>query len=182
MTEILSGQIRKTGVRGVDYDIPKGGAASRFPQKRPAGFKKRRKLGSRTSGIQNNWQEAGTLTAKGGISSLRGSSKGQVSLPGMAAERMRRIKEANETRGKGEHFGKHTGFSQVIHPTNVETANRPRVDFGKTDFYSSTGGNPAVPNHRPFNKQAGTYPISPLDSRKMLQDHGALKIAKQHKS
>ena len=122
---------RRSGVRGVDYDIPKGGG---------------------------------------------------VSAPAMAHERQRRLREANETRGKGEHFGKHTGHTQIIHPTNAATSNQPRTDHGKTDFLSSSGGNPAKPNHRPLNRQRGVYPITKLDARAMVSQDGGLKLAKQHKS
>ena len=117
-----------------------------------------------------------------GPGNLRGASKGKISLPSMAAERMRRIKAANETRGKGEHFGKHTGHTQVIAPFNTQAANAPRVDMGRTDFYSSMGGNPAKPNHRPFSRKQGVFPFSHFDARQMMSGDGSLKLAKQHKS
>jgi len=89
-----------------------------------------------------------------------------------------RTRASNETSGMGQHLGKHTGHNQIVHPTNAISANRPRVDLGKTDFLSSMGGNPAQPNHRPHNTQSGTHKIAPRDARAMMANDGRNSIAK----
>ena len=124
----------------------------------------------------------------GGIGNLhreRGGSGNRIQgLSDVAGSRQRdlRTRASNETSGMGAHLGKHTGHTQVIHATNAATANQPRTDHGGTDFLSSSGGNPAVPNHRPHNSQRGTHPIAPIDARAMVSQDGGLKLAKQHKS
>ena len=115
----------------------------------------------------------------------RGGSGNRIQgLSDVAGSRQRdlRTRASNETSGMGAHLGKHTGHTQVIHATNAATANQPRTDHGGTDFLSSSGGNPAVPNHRPHNRQRGTHPIAPIDARAMVSQDGGLKLAKQHKS
>lgn len=115
----------------------------------------------------------------------RGGSGNRIQgLSDVAGSRQRdlRTRASNETSGMGQHLGKHTGHTQVIHATNAATANQPRTDHGGTDFLSSSGGNPAVPNHRPHNRQRGTHPIAPIDARAMVSQDGGLKLAKQHKS
>ena len=80
----------------------------------------------------------------------------QITDVSASQQRQRRDRAPNETRGKGEHFGKTLTHSQIVQPTNATAANRPRVDFGRTRDLSSSGGNPANVNHRPFNRHRGT--------------------------
>ena len=111
----------------------------------------------------------------------RGGSGNRVQgISDVAGSRTRdlRTRASNETSGMGQHLGKHTGHNQIVHPTNAISANRPRVDLGKTDFLSSMGGNPAQPNHRPHNTQSGTHKIAPKDARAMMANDGRNSIAK----
>ena len=118
---------------------------------------------------------------KGAHRRERGGSGNRVQgISDVAGSRTRdlRTRASNETSGMGQHLGKHTGHNQIVHPTNAISANRPRVDLGKTDFLSSMGGNPAQPNHRPHNTQSGTHKIAPKDARAMMANDGRNSIAK----
>jgi len=120
---------------------------------------------------------------KGQVAHLRergGSGNRVQGISDVYGSRQRdlRTRASNETSGMGQHLGKHTGHNQIVHPTNAISANRPRVDLGKTDFLSSMGGNPAQPNHRPHNTQSGTHPISHIDARAMMANDGRNSIAK----
>ena len=112
----------------------------------------------------------------------RGGSGNRVQgISDVAGSRQRdlRTRASNETSGMGQHLGKSTAHSQVIQAVNAETANRTRTDHGKTDFLSSSGGNPSKVNHRhPRSAIAGTHQISPLDARGMIAHDGMNTIAK----
>jgi len=103
-----------------------------------------------------------------------------VSDVGASLQRMRRDRLPNETKGKGEHFGKTLTHSQVVQPTNATAANRPRVDFGRTRFLSGMGGNPANINHRPFNRYRGTTAQSWQGRKEEMVMAGAQSKADQY--
>ena len=103
-----------------------------------------------------------------GISDLAGSRRRDL-----------RTRAPNETSGMGQHFGKTTAHSQVIQAVNAESANRARTDHGKTDFLSSSGGNPSKVSHRhPRSAISGTHQISPHDARGMIANDGMNTLAK----
>ena len=112
----------------------------------------------------------------------RGGSGNRVQgISDLAGSRSRdlRNRRPNETSGMGQHLGKTTAHSQVIQAVNAETANRARTDHGKTDFMSSSGGNPSKVNHRHTRSAiSGTHQISPLDARGMIANDGINTIAK----
>jgi hypothetical protein len=109
-----------------------------------------------------------------------GSGLHQVSDVYASTQRMRRDRLPNESKGKGEHFGKTLTHSQVVQPTNATAANRPRVDFGRTRDLSSMGGNPANINHRPFNRQRGTTAQSWQGRKEEMLSAGAQSKAEQY--
>ena len=112
----------------------------------------------------------------------RGGSGNRIQgLSDVAGSRQRdlRTRASNETSGIGQHLGKSTAHSQVIQAVNAETANRARTDHGKTDFMSSSGGNPSKVNHRHTRSAiSGTHQISPLDARGMIANDGINTLAK----
>jgi len=112
----------------------------------------------------------------------RGGSGNRIQgLSDVAGSRQRdlRTRASNETSGMGQHLGKSTAHSQVIQAVNAETANRARTDHGKTDFMSSTGGNPSQVSHRhPRSAISGTHQISPHDARGMIANDGINTLAK----
>ena len=113
----------------------------------------------------------------------RGGSGNRIAsnISDVAGSRQRdlRTRASNETSGMGQHLGKSTAHSQVIQAVNAETANRARTDHGKTDFMSSSGGNPSKVNHRHTRSAiSGTHQISPLDARGMIANDGINTIAK----
>tara|TARA_Y100000296_G_scaffold86813_1_gene127971 strand:- start:651 stop:1340 length:690 start_codon:yes stop_codon:yes gene_type:complete len=112
----------------------------------------------------------------------RGGSGNRVQgISDVAGSRSRdlRTRASNETSGMGQHLGKSTAHSQVIQAVNAETANRARTDHGKTDFLSSSGGNPSRVSHRhPSSAISGTHQISPHDARGMIAHDGMNTIAK----
>jgi hypothetical protein len=119
---------------------------------------------------------------KGAHRRERGGSGNRVQgISDVAGSRSRdlRTRASNETSGMGQHLGKNTAHSQVIQAVNAETANRARTDHGKTDFMSSTGGNPSQVSHRhPRSAISGTHQISPHDARGMIAHDGMNTIAK----
>ena len=104
----------------------------------------------------------------------------QITDVGASQQRQRRDRAPNETRGKGEHFGKTLTHSQIVQPTNATAANRPRVDFGRTRDLSSMGGNPANVNHRPMNRQRGTTAQSVQARREEMFLSGVTAKASQY--
>ena len=111
---------------------------------------------------------------------LRRRTLNQITDVSASQQRQRRDRAPNETRGKGEHFGKTLTHSQVVQPTNATAANRPRVDFGRTRDLSSMGGNPANVNHRPMNRKRGTTAQSWQGRKEEMLAAGAQSKADQY--
>ena len=155
--------------------------------RRPAGLVKRRKLPVATASAGRFELPPAKSPGEQMVDSIKRASErrdaarlNQITDVSASQQRQRRDRLPNETRGKGDHFGKTLTHSQIVQPTNATAANRPRVDFGRTRDLSSSGGNPANVNHRPFNRQRGTTAQSVQARREEMFLSGVTAKASQY--